>query len=89
MEWCTSQMLHTVTCYHKEFVLFSEFVLRCVVLLSKRMNVTLWLTLFVAQYEEKTTHADMKLQVPDVLKGLLVDDWEAITKNMQVRRTCS
>ena len=27
----------------------------------------------------------MKLNVPEVLKVLLVDDWEAITKNNQVR----
>lgn len=27
----------------------------------------------------------MKLSVPDVLKVVLVDDWEAITKNNQVR----
>jgi hypothetical protein len=27
----------------------------------------------------------MKLNVPEVLKVLLVDDWEAITKNNQAR----
>lgn len=27
----------------------------------------------------------MKLTVPETLKGLLVDDWEAVTKNNQVR----
>lgn len=27
----------------------------------------------------------MKLNVPDILKVILVDDWEAITKNNQVR----
>jgi len=29
----------------------------------------------------------MKLNVPEILKVLLVDDWEAITKNNQVRST--
>lgn len=28
---------------------------------------------------------DMKLNVPEILKVLLVDDWEAVTKNNQVR----
>ena len=28
----------------------------------------------------------MKLTVPEVLKTILVDDWEAVTKNNQVRR---
>ncbi len=27
----------------------------------------------------------MRLAVPDTLKVLLVDDWEAVTKNSQVR----
>ena len=27
----------------------------------------------------------MKLTVPEVLKTILVDDWEAVTKNNQVR----
>ena len=27
----------------------------------------------------------MKLNVPETLKVLLVDDWEAVTKNNQVR----
>lgn len=27
----------------------------------------------------------MKLAVPEVLKVMLVDDWEAVTKNNQVR----
>jgi hypothetical protein len=27
----------------------------------------------------------MRLAVPDTLKVLLVDDWEAVTKNNQVR----
>lgn len=30
----------------------------------------------------------MKLNVPEVLKVLLVDDWEAITKNSQVGSCC-
>jgi len=30
----------------------------------------------------------MKLSVPDVLKVVLVDDWEAITKNNQVKKKC-
>ena len=29
----------------------------------------------------------MKLNVPEILKVLLVDDWEAVTKNNQVRPT--
>ena len=29
----------------------------------------------------------MKLNVPEILKVLLVDDWEAVTKNNQVRST--
>lgn len=31
----------------------------------------------------------MKLNVPEVLKSLLVDDWEAVTKNNQVSSTNS
>lgn len=27
----------------------------------------------------------MKLNIPEILKVLLVDDWEAVTKNNQVR----
>ncbi len=27
----------------------------------------------------------MKLTVPEILKTILVDDWEAVTKNNQVR----
>lgn len=27
----------------------------------------------------------MKLDVPEILKVMLVDDWEAVTKNSQVR----
>lgn len=30
----------------------------------------------------------MKLSVPEQLKVLLVDDWEAVTKNNQVRIRC-
>ena len=30
----------------------------------------------------------MKLSVPEPLKVLLVDDWEAVTKNNQVRIRC-
>lgn len=30
----------------------------------------------------------MKLNVPESLKVLLVDDWEAVTKNNQVRLPC-
>lgn len=31
----------------------------------------------------------MKLNVPEVLKVLLVDDWEAVTKNSHVCLICS
>ena len=31
----------------------------------------------------------MKLNVPETLKVLLVDDWESVTKNNQVRTTVS
>lgn len=30
----------------------------------------------------------MKLTVPEALKALLVDDWEAVTKNSQVSAHC-
>lgn len=33
----------------------------------------------------KMKKPEMKLEVPDVLKVVLVDDWEAVTKNNQVR----
>ncbi|KAH7102485.1 MRG-domain-containing protein [Auriculariales sp. MPI-PUGE-AT-0066] len=36
------------------------------------------------EYEDKPTHENMKLQVPELLKAVLVDDWEAITKNEQL-----
>lgn len=34
--------------------------------------------------DDFTKKPDMKLNVPEILKVLLVDDWEAITKNNQV-----
>ena len=35
--------------------------------------------------DEGTRKPEMKLNVPEPLKVLLVDDWEAVTKNNQVR----
>ncbi|EJD38163.1 MRG-domain-containing protein [Auricularia subglabra TFB-10046 SS5] len=37
-----------------------------------------------AEYEESTAHPEMRLQLPDVLKAVLVDDWEAVTKNCKL-----
>ena len=37
--------------------------------------------------DEGTRKPEMKLNVPEQLKVLLVDDWEAVTKNNQVRGT--
>lgn len=34
--------------------------------------------------DESHKKPDMKLNVPEILKALLVDDWEAVTKNNQV-----
>ncbi|KAF8874523.1 MRG-domain-containing protein [Gymnopilus junonius] len=34
--------------------------------------------------DESTKKIDMKLNVPEVLKAVLVDDWEAVTKNQQL-----
>ena len=34
--------------------------------------------------EDEARKPEMKLDVPDVLKVVLVDDWEAVTKNNQV-----
>jgi mortality factor 4-like protein 1 len=36
--------------------------------------------------DDGTRRPEMRLTVPDTLKVLLVDDWEAVTKNNQVRR---
>ena len=35
--------------------------------------------------DDGTRRPEMRLAVPDTLKVLLVDDWEAVTKNNQVR----
>jgi mortality factor 4-like protein 1 len=35
--------------------------------------------------DDSTRKPDLKLIVPETLKLILVDDWEAITKNNQVR----
>ncbi|KAL7320444.1 Esa1p-associated factor [Mucor circinelloides] len=37
-----------------------------------------------ARLEEETKKPDFKLAIPDSLKGLLVDDWEHVTKNRQI-----
>ncbi|CEP12563.1 hypothetical protein [Parasitella parasitica] len=37
-----------------------------------------------ARLEEETKKPDFKLTIPDSLKGLLVDDWEHVTKNRQI-----
>jgi len=40
--------------------------------------------------DDGTRRPEMRLAVPDTLKVLLVDDWEAVTKNSQVRfPTCT
>jgi len=36
--------------------------------------------------DDGTRRPEMRLVVPDTLKVLLVDDWEAVTKNNQVRQ---
>ena len=38
----------------------------------------------MAVQDESTRKPEMKLTVPEPLKVLLVDDWEAVTKNSQV-----
>jgi mortality factor 4-like protein 1 len=35
--------------------------------------------------DDTNRRPDMKLNVPEILKVLLVDDWEAVTKNNQAR----
>ena len=35
--------------------------------------------------DENNRKPEMKLVVPDILKMVLVDDWEAVTKNHQVK----
>ena len=35
--------------------------------------------------DESSKRPEMRLNVPESLKSLLVDDWEAVTKNNQVR----
>ena len=37
--------------------------------------------------DDTNRRPDMKLNVPEILKVLLVDDWEAVTKNNQVSPT--
>ncbi|KAG2196903.1 hypothetical protein INT47_005127 [Mucor saturninus] len=37
-----------------------------------------------ARLEEETKKPEFKLIIPDTLKGLLVDDWENVTKNRQL-----
>lgn len=39
--------------------------------------------------DDSSKKPEMKLNVPEPLKVLLVDDWEAVTKNNQVRRSIS
>lgn len=39
--------------------------------------------------DDSSKKPEMKLNVPEPLKVLLVDDWEAVTKNNQVRSTTS
>lgn len=38
--------------------------------------------------DDTNRRPDLKLNVPEILKVLLVDDWEAVTKNNQVRALC-
>lgn len=38
-----------------------------------------------AQEDEYLKRPEVKISIPDNLKVQLVDDWEAITKNQQVR----
>ena len=45
------------------------------------------LTLSLSCQDDGSRKPDMKLAVPDILKVQLVDDWEAVTKNGQVRLT--
>ena len=35
--------------------------------------------------DDSSKRPEMKLSVPEILKVILVDDWEAVTKNNQVR----
>ena len=35
--------------------------------------------------DENNRKPELKLDVPDILKMILVDDWEAVTKNHQVK----
>lgn len=42
-------------------------------------------SLFLLLQDESSKKPEMKLTVPEVLKTILVDDWEAVTKNNQVR----
>ncbi|KAI9473615.1 MAG: MRG-domain-containing protein [Benjaminiella poitrasii] len=37
-----------------------------------------------ARLEEENKRPDIKITIPDSLKGLLVDDWENVTKNRQI-----
>lgn len=37
--------------------------------------------------DDSSKRPEMKLNVPEALKVLLVDDWEAVTKNNQVRQS--
>lgn len=47
----------------------------------RRRNLRFHLRL---QQDEATRKPDLKLNVPEILKLVLVDDWEAVTKNHQV-----
>jgi hypothetical protein len=40
--------------------------------------------MYWVEQDEGNKKPDMKLNVPEVLKVILVDDWEAVTKNNQV-----
>lgn len=37
--------------------------------------------------DESAKKPDIKLNIPEMLKVMLVDDWEAVTKNNQVTHT--
>ena len=43
----------------------------------------------IVEEEEYKNRPEIKIVIPDSLKVKLVDDWEAITKNSQVRRSLS
>lgn len=53
------------------------------------MSVVLMKVYMPLQEDELMIKPELKLEIPEQLKGLLVDDWENVTKTQKVLLTTS